>query len=140
MAGEIRITSSYQINKAPLVSYSQPGSFVATLNGTKGPSPGVLSVPITGLNVDLSKLTQPGICRIVNLDATNYLTAGIWDPDTLIFYPFIEILPGEFYVFRLSRNLQSSESGAGTVVLSDKSLRLLANSATINCIVEAFDS
>jgi len=140
MAGEIRITSNYQINKTPLVVYSQPGSFIATLNGNKGPSPGVLSVPITGLNVDLSKLTQPGICRIVNLDATNYLTAGIWDPDTSLFYPFMEILPGEFFVFRLSRSILNSETGAGTTVLTDKSLRLLANSATINCIVEAFDS
>lgn len=138
MADEITIRSSVQIRKGNLEYRPHPAYFQADMSGTPdGPSPGALAVAVTGTNVSFSQITTPAVCRITNLDATNFVEVGIWDG--LNWYPILEILAGESYIVRLSRNL-SSEYGTGTGTSSTdvNQLQLRANTAACNVIVEAF--
>jgi len=84
-----------------------------------------------GVDVDLESLTTPALCRITNLDTTNFIEYGLYISAT--FYPLGEILPGEFYVIRLSRNL---EPGTGLATV----FRLRADTASCAAVVEAFDA
>lgn len=136
MANEATIRSSLQIfkqssNLTVLDYQSRPSAFTATVTGTAGPSPGVINVTTSGVDVDLTALTTPGLCRIMNLDATNYVQFGIWDGAT--FHDLGELLPGESFVLRLSRNIGL---GVGT---GYENLRLKADTDTCICIVEAFE-
>src|SRR5678816_4215564 len=99
---DVQVTSMMVIRKDNLYYQDQPSAYTATLVGTKGPVPGAISVPTTGVDVDLSQLTTPGLCRIANLDLTNYVEWGIHDGS--VFHPVGEVLPGEFCNIRLSRN------------------------------------
>jgi len=129
MANEARVTSGINISKGYLVYDAKPASFVAAVAGVKGPTPGQLAVSTSGTDVSFAQLASPGgLCRLMNLDATNYVTYGIWTGAT--FCQLGELLPGESYVLRLSRGLGD---GAG------HTLRLKANAAACNCLVEAFD-
>jgi hypothetical protein len=57
-----------------------------------------------------------------------------------VFYPLIELLPGESYVFRLSRNIQEQYAGTGTgTTAPDNRLRIKANGASCVVLVEAFE-
>lgn len=139
MADEARVNCGLQIVKDPLEYRSLPTTFTANVTGTKGPVPGALAVSTAGTDVDLSELTDPGLCRIMNLDSTNYMEVGIWDG--LEFIPFAEVLPGESYVLRLSRNLRVGPSyGTGTGTTdTGNTLRLKADTASVNALVEAFE-
>lgn len=120
---------------------SQPTTFTVDVSGTKGPSPGAIQVTIAGTDVDFSQLTTPGLCRIMNLDPTNYVEYGIRDVASRKFYPLGEILPGETYVLRLSRNIQEEyypSTGTGTTGDIDK-FHIKANKAACNILVEAFE-
>ncbi len=114
--------------------------FTPTVTGTKGPTPGAIAVTVVGVDVDFSELTQPALCRIKNLDDTNYITIGIWDPELARFFPIDECLPGESFVRRLSRLLSGElGTGAGTVGANTNTLRIKASTGTINVLVEAFE-
>lgn len=134
MSDEAQIRSSLQINKGNLRYSSQPTAFRADVSGTNGPTPGAIAVATTGTNVSFAALTTPGLCRLMNLDSTNYVTWGIYDG--AFFFPLGEILPGESYVIRLSRILGSESPGTGT----GNSLRMVANTAACNVAVEAFEA
>ena len=134
MSNEAQIRSSLQISKGNLRYNSQPTAFRADVTGTNGPTPGAIAVATAGTNVDLSALTTPGLCRLMNLDATNYVTWGIYDG--VYFFPLGEILPGETYVIRLSRILGSESPGTAT----GNRLRLVANTAACKVAVEAFEA
>lgn len=139
MANEIQVRSSLQVNNGNLRYQSQPTAFTATQNGgAKGPTPGMLSVSTTGTDVDLSQLSTPGVCRIMNLDDTNYIEWGIHDGS--LFHPIGEALPGESYVIRFSRNLGEEESvpGTGTTAVLN-AFYLRANTGTCQVLVEAFE-
>jgi hypothetical protein len=136
MSSEATVRSSLQILKQSgsltVLDYqSRPSTFTADVAGTKGPVPGAISVTTAGVDVNLSELTTPGLCRLMNLDAANYVQYGVWDGVT--FHDLGELLPGETFVIRLSRNIGL---GTGTVY---ENLRLRANSATCICVVEAFE-
>lgn len=138
MADEATIRSSLRIFKQSgditIMDYdSRPAAFSADVTGTRGPTPGALNVTTAGVEVDLSALTTPGLCRIMNLDATNYVQVGIYDGSN--FWEMVELLPGETYVFRLARTIGK---GTGTSYTTG-SLMLKANTATCVCIVEAFE-
>lgn len=134
MANEIAVRTSLQVRKGNLTYQSQPTAFNADLTGSKGPTPGSVTVSPAGTNIDLSQLTElGGLCRLMNLDADNFVEYGVWDGAE--FYPLGELLPGETYVLRLSRNLEFGE--VGTAMLN--SLRLRANANDVNVLVEAFD-
>ena len=148
MSGEASIQVSLQINKsdaAGIVNYrSYPTTFTADVDGALGPTPGAFEVSVYGTQVDLSELTQPGLCRISNQDATNFVTYGIYDPETDKFYPLGEILAGEFYIIRLSRDLgwESTASGTGTGTTGPQTnvLMFIANTAACVVLVEAFEA
>lgn len=129
MANEARVQSSLTVNKGNLVYQSQPTSFSATVTGSRGPTPGTINVATAGTDVSFAALAAlGGLCRIMNLDATNYVTYGIWNSTTL--FNLGELLPGESYVLRLSRALGN---GAGYT------LRMKADTLACNVRVEAFD-
>ncbi len=148
MADEARVVSSLSIRKTSstgvvILDYqSRPTSFQADVSGRKGPVPGAVRVETSpGTNINFSELTQPALCRIGNLDLTNFLTVGIWDQDNSTFFPLMEILPEENYVIRLSRYLRQ-EFGTGTGTHPQGSghfLRLVADTAALNALVEAFE-
>lgn len=142
MADEILVTASVQIRKDNLQYRSLPNSFKADMIGTaKGPSPGAVSVPTDGKDIYFNELVTPGVCVLTNLDDTNYVEYGIYDPQTSVFYPLGEIQPGETYVLRLSRNLQEQYSGSGTGTTAPENyLRLKANVASCDVFVGAFEA
>lgn len=145
MANEATIRSALQIRKAVdglvVMDYqSRPAAFQADVDDTKGPLPGAMTVGILGKDVDLSELETPGLCRIMNQDDENFVEYGIRDPETDFFYPLGELLPGESYVLRLSRNLEQEYIGTGTGTspgMTNK-LHLKANTAPCVVLVEAF--
>ena len=140
MANEATINSGLSINNSPLSYTAKPGSFRATVTGVKGPVPGAFEVSTEGTDVDLSELTTPAFCRIMNLDSTNFVEYGIWDPDISKFYPLGEIQAGETYILRLSRNLFAEYgTGTGTSGPDTNTFRFKADSAALDVIVEAFE-
>lgn len=146
MAGEATVRTSLQIRKASgsvvLLNYqSQPSAFLADVNGTKGPTPGAVTVDNAGTDVDLSELTTPGFCRISNQSLTGYLEYGIWDPETLVFYPFGEVHPGESYVLRLSRNIQEEYIGTGTGTTgATNRIRFKGHEGSTTALIEVFEA
>jgi hypothetical protein len=143
MASEARVSSSLQIDKDNL-HYRPPGAnFQATVTGQFGPTPGGMTVSLYGTIVDLSKLTVPGFCRIVNYGAAGYIEYGIVDPETGRFYPLGEVQAGESYVLRLSRNLrQEYGTGVGTGTLTGATNQLMLRASPTECkaSVEAFEA
>ena len=140
MANEVTIVSSLRIVTGNLIYQSQPTAFSAAMTGSKGPTPGAISVPIGGVAVTFGELITPGFCRLMNLDATNYVEYGIRDPGINVFYPLGEILPGESFILRLSRNLLEEYTGTGTGTTSTgNQFWLKANTATCYIVVEAFE-
>ena len=148
MANEARVTASLSITKLDtagsrtLLQYlSQPGAFVADVTGTKGPTPGAIRVPIGGVAADLSELTTPGWCWMMNLDETNYVEYGIRDPGADTFYQLGELGPGEINLVKLSRNLLEEYgpgTGTGTTAPTNQ-LWFKANTAACVVRVEAFE-
>lgn len=140
MAEEADVRVSLTIRKGYINYQSAPDQFFADVSVGNEPVPGVVTVTTDGVDVDLSTITEPGLCRMVNFGPTNYIEWGIWDPQTLIFYPIGEILPGETYVVRLSRNLMEQYGGTGTGTTGPENrLRMKANVATCVAIVEVFE-
>ena len=139
MADEATIRVSMSILNGNLNYRSYPTDFQADVTGKKGPVPGAITAAVLGTSVSFAELTTPAWCRIANLDATNYVTVGILDPDG-DFYPFLEVLPGEFQVIRLSRSFGQSW-GVGTATSdSGCTLHIQANTAPCIVLVEAFET
>lgn len=125
MANEAAITSNLFILKGNLSYQSLPLNFRGNVSGTKGPVPGAMAISTSGTSISFAELTTAGYCAVTNLSSTNYVEYGAWTGTT--FYPIGEILPGESYTIRLSRNV-------GTT------LRFRANTAPVNVKIEAFES
>jgi hypothetical protein len=136
VANEATVTAGLQIAKGNLSYVSRPNQFRADVDGIGGPTPGQINVPVTGIDVDLSVLSTPGLCRIINLDSTNYVFGGIYDGAS--FFPLFEVLPGECYVFRLYRHLGDEFVGTGTPA-DVNTLRIMADTAECKVSVEAFE-
>jgi hypothetical protein len=140
MANEARLSVGLQISADNLRYQSQPTAFAADVTGRKGPTPGAITAPVGGKAVDLGELITPGLCRLMNVDSTNYVEVGIWDPGTDVFYPLVELLPGESFVIRLSRNIQEEYVGTGTGTTGPGNrLFVKANFADCVVLVEAFE-
>ena len=139
MANEAEVRSSLQITGGDTEYRSQPTTFLADVSDvTKGPTPGLVVATVAGVDVDLSLLTVPGLCRIQNKDDTNFIEVGIWDGVT--FYPLMDFLPGESFPIRLSASLGDEfGTGTGTSGPSINTLRIKADTAPCNVIVEAFE-
>ncbi len=112
------------------------------MSGTKGPTPGSFDASVDGTDVSLSELTTFGLCRIINYDTSNFVDVGIWDPETVKFYPIVRLLAGEFFVMRLSPDLQEefAGTGTGTTGADTNRLRIKADTAICNVSVEAYEA
>lgn len=140
MANEATIRASINIRMGNLDYRSNPTVFQADVADGSPPSPGrVIALVNPGTDVDLALLTAPGLMFIQNLDATNYITVGKYDPNTNDFHPMIELLPGEFYILRLSRALLQEFSGTGTLGVSGPTLRIKADTASCEVRADVFE-
>jgi len=130
MVEEANLNTSLQIKFTDSLDYiSRPSSFKADVSVASGPTPGMLSIVTTpGTDVSLAVLTTPGFCRIQNYDTTNFVTLGIWDTLAPKFFSLMDLLAGETYVFRITASLTASSN-----------LRLVADTATVKVLVEAFE-
>lgn len=131
----------YITDNANLVWKSPEVTFRGDITGKVGPAPGAVTIATSGTDIDLSQFTQPAYGWVKNLDTVNYFDIGIWDPETLLFYPLTEVQAGEFYPFRLSRNLKGEwgTGGAGTSGPNTNRLRALAHGGPcvgVFCIFE----
>ena len=143
MANEVTIRTSLHVLKASNnIDYqSRPTEFRGDLTGSKGPGPGVTTVSTAGTDIDFSEFTTPGYVRIQNQDATNFVELGIWDPQITKFYPLLEILPGQSYVLRWSRNItREFATGTGTTGPDTNTIRLKADTAAVPVLIETFES
>lgn len=140
MAQEIRVTSALSIKNGNLFYISQPGAFIANMAGTKGPTPGSVTVTTDGVDVSLAQLTAlGGMCRVMNVDLTNKIQIGPKDTGTGKFYPFMDLLPGETYTIRLSDFLGKDEPGTGTFG-GTGTFHAKSRNASCVLLVEAFDA
>ena len=145
MSKEARVQVSLQIRKVSgeivlLDERTSPTSYIADVTGTKGPSPGDLTIPVGGEAVNFGELDNPSLCWMMNRDATNYVTYGIWDVAADIFYPLGELRAGEMTVIRLSRALQEEYVGTGTgTTRPDNRFFMKANTAPVVVSVKAFE-
>ena len=122
------------------MNYNKSTAFKVDVTGAKGPVPGSIAVSVWGTNVDFGELTTPTLCRLTNQDATNFVEYGVWDPEGGTFYPLGEIGPGESYPLKLSRNLQEEyATGTSTTGEDTNRLRLKADTAACNVLIEAFE-
>ncbi len=149
MAGEIRVTSGLQVLKRntagtlTLIDYQgRPQSFTADLAGESGPYGGVVAADDDdGVDVDLSGVASPGMCRFMNQDDTLSVRLGVWVPATGKFVPLFMLLPGETYVMRLDPEVGQVITGTGTVEAGDlATLRLIGVGGTVTVLVEVFPS
>lgn len=140
MANEATIASQLTIAKDNLQIRSFPTSFRATVEGTKGPSPGAFTATTFGTLVDLSALATPGLYIIYNRDTVNYVEIGIWDG--IDFFPLDEVQAGEHYVKRFSRNLSEAYSGTslGTDPAGTARVMVKANTADCEVSLEAYEA
>lgn len=125
MANEVRVTSVLQIRNGALDYQSRPAGFTADMSSNKGPCVGALTVsapwtdPITEVDypvtiIRLTEATSPGFARFLNLDATYGIEVGQYDAANGIFYPFLELGPGQSYVIKLSTSLTLETLGTGS--------------------------
>lgn len=145
MANEATITSSLQI-KSPgtggrnaLDYQSRPSTFRANVTTPRGPTPGLVQALITGTDVSFAALTTPGLMRIANLDPTNFVRWGIYEPSINRFIPVGRLKPLESYVFRLDGTF-GNEYGAGTGTTGSGAVfRLKADTAACDVLCECFE-
>lgn len=134
MSSEATVRTSLLIRKGNLYYQSAQTGFKADVAGTNGPTPGTVTAATTGTTVGLSQLTGfGGLCFLANLDATNYVTYGVYAGST--FYPLGKLLAGESVVLRLADGVQYGATGTAHT----QDLRLVANAAPVVVRVEAFD-
>ena len=141
MGNEGTIRASLTVKQGKTDYTSRPATFNADIAEGAGPTPGAILISTAGTDVDLSELATPGLCRIQNLDETNYVTFGIFDPETVKFYPLGELLAGESYILRLAHDIEEeygTGAGTGTTGADTNRLRIKANTAACVVLVEAF--
>lgn len=140
MADEIRINAGLTVTLAPGSSSQQyqslPNYQTDDIVTVGGPTPGTISVAVTGTDVNLSALTDPGWCRVQNLDITNFVTLGIYDGAT--YFPFLELGPEQFVVVKLYRDLGKEFVGTGSTA-GGNTFRIQADTAACKVKVEAFE-
>ena len=141
MANEATVRVSLTIRKGNVFYQSRPEAFLADVSVGKGPVPGAKTCNSGELDIDFAELTNPGLCRLSNLSSEGYLEYGIWDPETSVFYPLGEILPGESYIIRLSRNFGEEYSGTGTgTTAATNRFRVKGIAGSTVALVEAFET
>lgn len=145
MANEISVTVSLQITKGGLVTPVYAASFTDDMNGTaRGGTPGLVRATTNGVDVSLTGLTALGYAWVVNLDQTNYVRLGLWDPDASRFRPVLRLKPAtggvprpQLLCFDPDVEEEFISTGTGTGAGTDTNrIRLKANQAA--CDVQFF--
>jgi hypothetical protein len=149
MANEIAVSARLTIASGTLNYNSAPTTYQADMAGLKGPAPGAISVPLGfGVDVDFSQFTNyglaPGWGTAQNLSTdtgNNYVDIGIYEPATGIFYPLLELLPGQILPLQLSRNLFEefigTITGTGTTA-TNNTLRVRAHGSSCDVVFNFF--
>jgi hypothetical protein len=137
MANEISIRASLQIRNGNCIYQSQPTAFIANQSKVGGPDPGMVVVPTTGADITFTGLTKVGMCRIVNLDTVSTLIVGLKVGS--FFLPLMDVLPGEFYVVRLSQFLAQEVFGTGTGIAGSSTLHALATPSSLRAVFEGYE-
>tara|TARA_R110000824_G_scaffold172434_1_gene350265 strand:+ start:5554 stop:5979 length:426 start_codon:yes stop_codon:yes gene_type:complete len=141
MANEARINSSLSINNGSLKYRSGGGAFNADVAGAFGPVPGAITATTQGVDIDLSSLIAPGLCQVTNLDSANAVKIGRYDSDNLLFFPFLYLLPGETFTFRLDSDIEDEYSGTATSTTSGSTtLRAKGVNSSVDIFFGAFES
>lgn len=99
MAGTIVFNSDFTVNNG--ANQQGPTYVRASITQTNagGPSPGTVTATTVAAAITPSASTL-GICRVVNLDSTNFVKIGPMSGGTL--YPFMKLKPSEPpFIFRL---------------------------------------
>lgn len=155
MANEITLATSLSIMKVDgngnvLLRKNYSTSFQNNMSGNQGPYPGSLTVSTSGKLVYLTaEIVTAGWCWLANqgrADGANhtdeYVEIGIFDPQSTapgVFYPLLELSPGEGFPVKLSRNLQEQYAGSGTGTTTPENyLYLKAYRASQIVNIEAF--
>jgi len=144
MANEIRYGCGLTIVKssANIKQIDNDAIVVTDMLGSRGPAIGSVMVPTSGYNVDLEATLQylGGMCKMKN-KGVNLVVAGVFDPSTSHFFSFLDLIPDEPQVVRLSRYLCAEFAGTGTGSLSSPQTQfwLVAENATTEVHVEAYD-
>ncbi len=140
MAGEATIRVSLNVKIGNLDYRSNPTGFRADVSAARGPTPGIISIPTTGIAMTFAQLVTPGLCWIQNLDTVNFFEVGIKDPGTGLFYPMLEWLAGEYWPMRLSRNLLEDYYNTGTGTSGDvNNFWFKANGGAVLARVDCFE-
>lgn len=140
---DVSFRGSLDVRKGNLRYKHPKSSFQADMDGSLGPTPGALLISVAGTDINLDEIIVPGFVVVDNYDDTNFFTLGLWDPTTSYFYPILEVGPGEFYPFKLSRylldELGTGDFGTGTVGPSNQVLRAYADTADVNGFIGVFE-
>lgn len=142
MADEIQINTQISITKGNLQFKQYPNSYRMDMaDDGSGPAVGALTIDTVGVDIDLSQLTDPGLCIIENQDTTNYVDIGIYDPETERFYPLLKLLPGTYQVIYLSDyfGYEWIGTGTGTDTGPTNTLRGKANTASCKVLFKVFN-
>ncbi len=125
-----------------LVDYRSPApTSRADMAGSKGPKPGAVTVPTTGVNVDFSGLASLGGQLVIhNQDATNYIEFGVRDTGNSRFYPIGKVGPGRTATFEISTHLGQYYSGTGTALAGAATYHAKADTASCEAQFDGFDA
>lgn len=116
MSNEGRFQASLQVNNSVtgLIYLSQPTSFIFSITGSIGPTPGAIAVSPHGTGASLAQLTTPGPAWFQNLDTVYNVEWGVYDLIGNVFWPVGLLLPGMPQQLYLSPNIGKDEPGTGT--------------------------
>ena len=145
MANEITVRVGLTVRNGNVQYSSGPiQQFQADMSGNRGPSPGAFLATTDGVDIDLSNLSNPGVCILKNLDDSttgNAVTFGVWDETNSVFYPYQKLLPGEQYPLRLAVDIEDEYSGTSTSTTATVTTwRVKSENADVPVSVEAFET
>ncbi len=129
MANEITVQCQLKVDNGNSHYINAPSQYFATQTTRNGPSPGAVTVTTGGVTISLSQIASPGMARLTNSDATNFVRVGLYISST--FYPMLKLKPGETQVLRLSSDVLTANAGAAVV-------RAVADTASCILIFDAF--
>jgi len=117
MADEITLRWNLTADKGNLYRRKAPESQSITLTASSpAVAAGVASIGFAAHEaIPLGDVAAVGLAWFTNLDATNYVELGV--QVTATFYPFVKLLPGESYCFRLGSSAPYAQANTAAVKL-----------------------
>ena len=98
MSNEVRVNFNLNVvNGSYKETFNNNGAFDQSAQGAEG---AIVSVPTTGVDIDITGVTTAGFLFLLNLDDANYVDYGV-DSGALTLVPFGRIKPGEYHWLRL---------------------------------------